>query len=90
MRLADGYPYFLQLYADAVWRVAAPVAGSELPLDALDRARVVVDDELDTMFRARWSKASAGERRLLVAAGRAHRRPGVAGAPRARSPSGWA
>lgn len=67
VRLADGYPYFLQLYADAVWRVAAPVAGSQLPLTALDRARVVVDDELDTMFRARWSKASAGERRLLVA-----------------------
>lgn len=67
VRVADGYPYFLQLYADAVWRVVRPDEGDTLPLAALDRARPMVADELDTMFRARWSKASAGERRLLVA-----------------------
>jgi hypothetical protein len=67
VRLADGYPYFLQLYADALWQVARPEEGDVLPLAALDRAKDVVDDELDTMFRARWAKASTGERRLLVA-----------------------
>ena len=67
VRIADGYPYFLQLYADALWRVARPDAGATLGTDALDRARLLVTDELDTMFRARWSKAAAGERRLLVA-----------------------
>ncbi len=67
VRLADGYPYFLQLYGDAVWQVARPDEGDALTLPALDRARDLVDDELDTMFRARWAKASAGERRLLVA-----------------------
>lgn len=65
--LADGYPYFLQLYADALWRVVRPDAGDVLPATALDRARALVEDELDTMFRARWSKASPGERRVLVA-----------------------
>lgn len=67
VRIADGYPYFLQLYADAVWRVSRPGEGDTLLLAALPRARALVTDELDTMFRARWSKASAGERRLLVA-----------------------
>ncbi|MDO9455178.1 ATP-binding protein [Nocardioides sp.] len=67
VRIADGYPYFLQLYADALWRVVGPDEGAVLPLDALDRARPLVADELDTMFRARWSKAAPGERRLLVA-----------------------
>lgn len=65
--IADGYPYFLQLYADALWRVARPVAADVLSLAALDQARALVADELDTMFRARWSKASPGERRVLVA-----------------------
>lgn len=67
VRLADGYPYFLQLYGDAVWQVARPAAGESIGLAALDRARGLVEDELDTMFRARWAKATAGERRLLVA-----------------------
>ena len=47
--------------------MARPDAGATLGTDALDRARLLVTDELDTMFRARWSKAAAGERRLLVA-----------------------
>lgn len=67
VRLADGYPYFLQLYGDAVWGVARPAAGGSIGLAALDRARGLVQEELDTMFRARWAKATAGERRLLVA-----------------------
>jgi hypothetical protein len=67
VRLADGYPYFLQLYGDAVWQVARPDEGDALTTAALADARLLVDEELDTMFRARWAKASAGERQLLVA-----------------------
>ncbi|CAN5468722.1 hypothetical protein BH11ACT8_BH11ACT8_24900 [soil metagenome] len=65
--LADGYPYFLQLYGDAVWREGQPVQGDTLGPGLLVAARRRVDAELDTMFRARWSKASAGERKVLTA-----------------------
>ncbi|WP_244930741.1 AAA family ATPase [Nocardioides sp. W7] len=64
--LAQGYPYFLQLYGDAVWREAAPTEGDELGHDLLDRTRARVDEELATMFRARWVKATPGEQRVLT------------------------
>jgi hypothetical protein len=63
--LAQGYPYFLQLYGDAVWREAGPAEGDELGPDLLPRTRARVDDELATMFRARWVKATPGEQRVL-------------------------
>ncbi len=65
--LAQGYPYFLQLYGDALWRRAQPVAGGRLGPELLEAAHVDVEHELATMFRARWAKASPGERRLLEA-----------------------
>ena len=65
--LAQGYPYFLQLYGDALWRRARPAAGGRLGLEELDAAHADVERELETMFRARWAKAAPGERRLLVA-----------------------
>ncbi|SDC48300.1 ATP-binding protein [Nocardioides lianchengensis] len=64
--LAQGYPYFLQLYGDAVWREAAPAEGDTLGPDLLDRTRARVDEELATMFRARWVKATPGEQRVLT------------------------
>lgn len=64
---AEGYPYFLQLYGDALWRAARPAQGDVLQESLLADAQAGVDRELDTMFRARWAKASPGERRLLVA-----------------------
>lgn len=64
--LAQGYPYFLQLYGDAVWREAAPVAGGALGDALLARARTRVGAELTTMFRARWVKATPGEQRVLT------------------------
>jgi len=64
--LAQGYPYFLQLYGDAVWREALPAAGDELAPALLDRTRARVDAELATMFRARWVKATPGEQRVLT------------------------
>ncbi len=65
--LAQGYPYFLQLYGDALWRRARPEAGGRLGPEHLERAHADVEAELETMFRARWAKAAPGERRLLVA-----------------------
>ena len=65
--LAQGYPYFLQLYGDALWRRARPRAGGRLGLEHLEGAHADVERELETMFRARWAKAAPGERRLLTA-----------------------
>lgn len=65
--LTQGYPYFLQLYGDALWRAAAPVEGGVLECRHLATAEGQVVAELETMFRARWAKASPGERRLLAA-----------------------
>ena len=65
--LAQGYPYFLQLYGDALWRRARPAPGDDLDLAHLDAAHADVERELETMFRARWAKATPGERRLLAA-----------------------
>ena len=67
LALADGYPYFLQLYGDAVWLEARPAEGDTLGPGTLAAASRRVDAELDTMFRARWSKATPAERRVLAA-----------------------
>ncbi len=68
--VADGYPYFLQLYGDAVWRTARPDDGDVLGPDLLDPARDRVEQELATMFRARWAKVTTAERRLVTAMAR--------------------
>lgn len=64
---AQGYPYFVQLYGDAVWESAAPQIGTVLTLDDLDRAEATVALDTQAMFRARWAKASPGEQRFLSA-----------------------
>ena len=68
--VADGYPYFLQLYGDSVWRTARPDDGDVLGPDLLDPARDRVEQELATMFRARWAKVTTAERRLVTAMAR--------------------
>lgn len=64
--LAQGYPYFVQLYGDAIWQVAAPETGGVLTHAHLEAAHPVVDADTQTMFRSRWAKASPGEQRLLA------------------------
>ncbi|MGH3424323.1 MAG: AAA family ATPase, partial [Nocardioidaceae bacterium] len=63
---AQGYPYFLQLYGDAMWRVAEPDPGTALTGGHLARAEDLVTEETRTMFRARWAKATPAEQRLMV------------------------
>ncbi len=65
--LAEGYPYFLQLYGDALWRLARPAAGDRLGSGLLAPAQELVIEEMTTMFRARWAKATPAERRMLAA-----------------------
>jgi hypothetical protein len=62
---ADGYPYFLQEYGQAVWDVAP-----KAPFTIYD-AKVAVQEGTDRLdngfFRARWDRATPAERKLLRA-----------------------
>lgn len=63
---ARGYPYAVQEFGQATWEAAGfPDPGGVL---TLDHVRVGADDvaqSMETMFRARWSRATTGEKRLL-------------------------
>jgi AAA ATPase domain len=66
-RRAQGYPYFVQLYGDAIWQAAQPEPGAVLTPEHLQRADEIVAADTQAMFRARWAKATSGEQRLLTA-----------------------
>lgn len=68
VRRSQGYPYFIQVYGDAVWRSAgSPGEGGELTQADVVAAQERVDLDLGSLYRSRWSKASAAEQRFLVA-----------------------
>lgn len=60
---ADGYPYFIQEYGQAIWNL------SPTPEFSLDDARAAVRFGLEHLdggfFRARWERATPAERRFL-------------------------
>lgn len=65
---AQGYPYFLQLYGDEIWRAAgSPDPGVTLTLEHVEAAQQEVDIDLTELYRTRWAKASPKEREILVA-----------------------
>ncbi|MDN5716224.1 MAG: ATP-binding protein [Janibacter sp.] len=65
---AQGYPYFVQVHGDAVWRAAGrPDAGGRLTHAHVQQARDGVRDDLEALYRSRWAKASPSEQRFLSA-----------------------
>lgn len=65
MHQADGYPYFLQEYGQAVWEVSEGPGITEA--DVITAISLGLD-RLDTgFFRSRWERATRAERRMLVA-----------------------
>lgn len=63
-----GYPYFVQVHGDAVWHAAGrPDPGSTLTVAHVEAARRGVAEDLDALYRSRWSKASPSEQRFLTA-----------------------
>lgn len=65
---AQGYPYFVQLYGDAIWRAAGyPDPRGRLRMADLPGAQRGVDVDLTSFHRARWNKATPRERELLLA-----------------------
>jgi AAA ATPase domain len=80
---AQGYPYFVQLYGDAIWRAAGyPDAGGRLRMVDLPGAQRGVDVDMSSFHRVRWNKATPREREVLLAmaaeGGQAVRRAAVA------------
>ena len=65
---AQGYPYFIQLYGDEVWRAAGnPGAGARLTSEHVAKAQEQVHVDLTELYRSRWAKATAREREVLTA-----------------------
>lgn len=64
---AGGYPYFVQLLGSTTWEAAEPGPGSTITLEHVRAGYQDALDQLVTLFRARWSKASKGHKRFIVA-----------------------
>lgn len=65
---SQGYPYFLQLFGDYMWRAAGfPDPGGTLTSSHLQSATAEFANARFDFFRARWTKASEREAELLAA-----------------------
>jgi hypothetical protein len=62
-----GHPYLLQLLGSATWQAASPHAGGSLTADHVHAGIPAARDQLDAMFRARWSSATPAERAFIRA-----------------------
>lgn len=68
LKMAGGYPYFLQVVGDATWSSAGhPGPGTTLDVEQVQRSKEEFDRMRDSFFRARWKKATPAEARLLKA-----------------------
>ena len=62
---ADGYPYFIQEYGQAIWSLSPTAVFGED--DALAAVRFGLEHLDGGFFRARWERATPAERRFLRA-----------------------
>lgn len=68
LEMAAGYPYFLQLIGDEVWKAADfPKAGTILSHSDFVAAEVKVRESQNHFYRARWKKATRREMDFLAA-----------------------
>lgn len=66
--MARGYPYKLQLVADAAWTAAGyPDPGGTITVADVLAGKAAVDEDMDVLFRNRWASATPGERDFLQA-----------------------
>ena len=67
MAEAQGFPYLLQVLAHTTWEAARPSrAGVVLDLDDVHARLPVADDQLTTMYSARWAAASDLEKQIMA------------------------
>lgn len=68
LEVAAGYPYTLQLIADAAWAAAGrPDVGAAITTDHVRTGRVNMEADLEALFRGRWANATGQERELMAA-----------------------
>ncbi|MCL2780924.1 MAG: ATP-binding protein, partial [Actinomycetia bacterium] len=68
---ADGYPYFVQLVGDSVWKSAGyPESGFAITVEHVRAARAVMREDQEALYRARWLNASRLEQRVMTAMAR--------------------
>lgn len=68
VRIAQGYPYSLQLLGDATWAAAGfPDAGARITDEHVQQGERAIQSDLGALFRARWEKATTAEQRFMQA-----------------------
>ena len=68
VKRAQGYPYFVQVFADSIWQAAGyPDPGDVLGLDHLRTAEAAIELDRNNLFRGRWSQATAKEQEVMAA-----------------------
>lgn len=64
---AQGFPYLLQVLAHATWEAAQPAeAGAVLDADEVQVGLPLADDQLTSMYAARWAAATELEREIMA------------------------
>ncbi|MEZ0580158.1 ATP-binding protein [Nocardioides sp. MH1] len=64
---AQGFPYLLQVLAHATWEAARPSAlGDVLDIDQVHAGLPLADDQLTSMYAARWAAATELERQIMA------------------------
>jgi hypothetical protein len=64
---AQGYPYFLQVLGSATWNAARPEAGSTLTLADARAGISAAEEQVRSMYAARWQAATPLEKVFLAA-----------------------
>ncbi|MDN4175263.1 ATP-binding protein [Nocardioides sp. SOB77] len=63
---AQGFPYLLQVLAHATWEVAKPSGTSDvLDVDQVRAGLPLADDQLTSMYAARWAAATELEKQIM-------------------------
>lgn len=68
INITRGYPHHVQLLGEAAWNNARPAAaGTSINLPEVRFGQVRAAEDMERLFRSRWSKATAGQRRFRAA-----------------------
>ncbi|WP_226347236.1 ATP-binding protein [Agilicoccus flavus] len=62
-----GYPYFIQLYAHETWEVRERRPGDRVGVADVQAGIDAAAEQIETLYRGRWNRATPAERRILVA-----------------------
>lgn len=63
---AQGFPYLLQVVAHATWEATDPAIGHVLDVAAVRAGLPLADDQLTTMYAARWAAATDLEKQIMA------------------------